>query len=385
VRLDVPVVIGAGPGGLAATRELERRGAGAHVLERSDSVCSSWRAHYDSLQLNSPRLMSSLPGAWIERAAGAWPPRERFVAYVERYAESLRSPIELGTEVRRVERDGEGWRLETSREPVWSRHVVVAAGLHAIPYLPPWPGRARFERELVHAASYRRADPYRGRDVLLVGMGQTGSDLGVDLLRGRVGRLRIAIRTPPIVMRRRMLLTIMSQLTKHWRVPDPVPDALARFAHRVMWSDLESLGLGLGESSAIATSGKGRSGTLAYERGFGFTFDRGLVDALRRGLAELVPAVERFEGPDVVLADGRRVAPDAVIAATGRRTNLPPLVGHLRGVLGPDGRPTVHAADTATGAPGLHFIGYRLPPAQLPDMRRDARAIARAVARTVTA
>ncbi|HEX8743241.1 MAG TPA: NAD(P)/FAD-dependent oxidoreductase [Thermoleophilaceae bacterium] len=379
LRLDEPIVIGAGPGGLAAARALERRGIPARLFERGDRVCMSWRAHYDSLQLNSPRRMSSLPGLRIDRRAGAWPGRDDFIAYVERYAEPLASRIAFGTDVRRIDREDGGWRLETSRGPMWSRHVIVAAGLLAVPFMPSWPGREEFEGQLVHAADYRNAERYRGRDVLLVGMGQTGSDVGIDLVRGGVGRLRVAVRTPPVILRRRAWVTLTNQLAKYMHTPDAMSDTMARLYHRLMWGSLESYGLGA--PGDIATSRKSRSGTLGFNRGVGFTFDRGLVSAIKKRYVEVVAAVERFEGGDVVLVDGRRLRPDVVIAATGRRPNLAPIVGHL-GVLNSDGRPSVHGGRTAHGAPGMYFIGYRLPPAQLPDMTLDAHAIARGVSRS---
>lgn len=108
--------------------------------------------------------------------------------------------------------------------------------------------------------------------------------------------------------------------------------------------------------------------------------DVGLVDLLKRGRVEAVPAVESFEGADVVLADGRRVRPDAVIAATGFRRGLEPLVGHL-GLVGPNGRPTVHGARTDGAAPGLRFIGFTNPlSGNLREIGIDASRIARAVA-----
>jgi len=67
-----PVVIGAGPGGLAASWALKRAGIEPVVLERSSVVCSSWRGHYRALHLNSPRRISSLPGMRMERRLGRW-------------------------------------------------------------------------------------------------------------------------------------------------------------------------------------------------------------------------------------------------------------------------------------------------------------------------
>ena len=84
--------------------------------------------------------------------------------------------------------------------------------------------------------------------------------------------------------------------------------------------------------------------------------DVGIVEAVRRGRVEVVAAVESFDGPEVLLADGSRIDPEAVIAATGFRAGLEGLVGHL-GVLGPRGLPL--ATDDAPALPGLWFLGFR--------------------------
>jgi putative flavoprotein involved in K+ transport len=108
--------------------------------------------------------------------------------------------------------------------------------------------------------------------------------------------------------------------------------------------------------------------------------DVGIVAAVARGDVEVVPAVESFAGPEVVLADGRRLRPDAVVAATGFRPALEGLVGHL-GVLDDDGWPLVHVAAEHPDAPGLHFVGFT--PSLGGALRRigqEARALARHVA-----
>jgi putative flavoprotein involved in K+ transport len=113
--------------------------------------------------------------------------------------------------------------------------------------------------------------------------------------------------------------------------------------------------------------------------------DVGLVDAVKRGDVRVVAGVEGFDGAHVLLADGTRLTPDVVVAATGYRRGLEPLVGHL-GVLRPDGSPGVHGARTAPQAPGLHFLGYTNPiSGMFRELGIDARRIARAVARRRTA
>jgi hypothetical protein len=143
--------------------------------------------------------------------------------------------------------------------------------------------------------------------------------------------------------------------------------------HRLLWGDTSRYGLP-NPTEGLATGLERRS--------HGSTVDRGLVSAIRNGHVNVVPALERFEGRDVVLRGGSIVRPQLVIAATGQRTDLRRLVGDTD-VLQPDERPKVHGGATAPAAPGLYFIGYRLPAGQLLDMRFDAPAIARRIAKVM--
>lgn len=110
--------------------------------------------------------------------------------------------------------------------------------------------------------------------------------------------------------------------------------------------------------------------------------DVGLIEAVRAGRVEPVAAVEAFDGAEVVLADGSRITPDAVVAATGYRRALEGLVGHLDGVLDERGRPRTHGADTPAQAPGLYFTGFTNPiSGMLRELALDAEKIAKAVQR----
>jgi len=108
--------------------------------------------------------------------------------------------------------------------------------------------------------------------------------------------------------------------------------------------------------------------------------DVGLVEAVRSGRVRVVAALERFEDGAAILADGTQFAVDAVIAATGYRTALEPLVGHL-GVLDGRGEPLIHGAQEHPQAPGLHFVGYQVTLGGLfRQVGIQSRQLARAVA-----
>jgi hypothetical protein len=109
--------------------------------------------------------------------------------------------------------------------------------------------------------------------------------------------------------------------------------------------------------------------------------DVGLIDAVKRREVEVVGGLVGFERRDVILAEGERIQPEAVIVATGYRRGLEPLVGHL-GVLGTNGRPVVHGGETHPAAPSLYFTGYTNPiSGMFREMAIDARRIARAIDR----
>lgn len=303
---------------------------------------------------------------------GTWVARDDFIAYVERYAAALDAEIKFGVAVQRIDRDHGRWRLTTSRGPMLAPAVIVATGLNRVPRWPSWPGREQYRRELIHACEYVNADRYRGRDVLVVGPGASGMDIAVELAKRGAARVRVSVRTPPLILRRAKSGPFLSLLLKYLPIPGWLLDPVSLWLHRMLWGDLSRYGLPR-PTEGLATS-------LA-SRGHGLTIDRGLIAAVRQGRIEVVPAVRRFHEASVELIDGTRVDPDAVIAATGQRPGLEGLVGHLPGVLSPLGLPSKHGAKALPHAPDLHFLGFRIPPGQLPDLSIDARAIARRMAR----
>lgn len=368
------IVCGAGAAGLAAAATLGRAGVDAVVLERSGQVAASWRSRYDGLRLNTPGWMSAQPGLRASRRSyGEYPSRDAWVAYLEAYAAHHKIDVRFDTEAKRVDRAGEGWRVTTDNGDLDARFVVVATGFDHDAVLPDWPGRDSFTGELIHSSAYRSPDPFRNRDVLVVGPGTTGSEVAVMLARGGAERVRLACRTPPNLTRRKFLgvpINIPGVPLSH--LPLSVGDAAAGLIQRVLFGDLEPYGLPR-SPLGVASTLRMRHQAPAYDDGF--------VDLLKAGRIEMVAALDGFEGADVILADATRIQPDAVIAATGYRRGLEPLVGHL-GVLDADGIPLVSGGGAHPSAPGLFFNGYRVDlSGQLRLMRPDARAIARAVRR----
>lgn len=374
---DRPVyVIGGGPGGLATAAALRDRGVRAVVLEKADRVGASWRGHYDRLHLHTTRRWSALPGLKMPRRFGRWVGRDDVVRYLEKYTEHHELEVVTGVEVTRIDPapDGSGdWQLTaTGGRVLRARAVVVATGFNHTPRIPEWPGRDTFTGELLHAAEYRNPAPYADKDVLVVGIGNTGAEIAADLAEGGASRVRIAVRTAPHIVRRS---------TAGWpaqatgilvrRLPVWLVDRAGSVMARIAVPDLSAKGLPRPESGLYS---RVREGAIPVQ-------DVGLIDAVKSGTVVPVATVASFEKDAVVLADGTRLTPDTVIAATGYTRALEPLLGHLD-VLDARGRPLVHGARTPKQAPGLYFTGFTNPiSGMLREMALDARKIAKRVAR----
>lgn len=368
-------VIGAGPGGLAVAAALRARGVRAVVVEKSHEVGASWRSHYDRLHLHTTRRLSALPGLAIPRRFGRWVSRDNVVRYLEKYAEFHELELVTGVEVTRIERagDGAGWTLHASGGRVLAAGaVVVATGFNHTPRLPQWPGQESYTGALAHAASYRDPAPYEGQDVLVVGTGNTGAEIAVDLAEGGAARVRLAVRTAPHIVRRS---------TAGWpaqrtgilvrRLPVRLVDRLGALVAKASVPDLSPYGLPRPQTGLYS---RVKEGAIPVQ-------DVGLIEAVRTGKVEPVAAVAAFDVAEVVLADGSRITPDAVVAATGYRRALEGLVGHLD-VLDERGRPLAHGARTPAQAPDLYFTGFTNPiSGMFREMALDAEKIAKAVAR----
>ncbi|HEX9100299.1 MAG TPA: NAD(P)/FAD-dependent oxidoreductase [Candidatus Dormibacteraeota bacterium] len=358
--------MGAGPAGLAVAAEARRHGLTTQILDAAEAVGASWRGHYNRLRLHTTRGLSGLPGVPIPARLGRWIARDDFVAYLEHYARRVGVPIRLGVRVERIDLARGGWSLTTSAGQLEAGQVVVATGHNHTPRLPDWPGRSGFTGELTHSSGYRSPAPYSGRDVLVVGAGNSGAEIAADLVEGGARKVWISIRTPPNIVRRDGPAGIAPQHLGILMRPLPlkIVDPLSLLVQKVVIGDLSKYGIAA-PASGVAT--RVLEGHIPL-------IDVGFLAQLKAGRIEVVPGVTGFDGSEVICGE-RRLTADAVIAATGYSPGLEPMVGHL-GVLDGNGRPRFHAPQCSPQAAGLFFIGYSNPiSGNLREIAHDARAL----------
>lgn len=361
---ELPVlIVGAGPAGLAATRELRTRRIPVRLIERGACAGYSWTQLYDSLRLHTGKHLSGLPGLRFGRDAPLFPTRDDFVAYLERYVRHFALDVETGTEARHAGRDGH-WHVTTGSETIDARALVIATGIIAAPFEPAIAGRETFAGRVLHSVAYRRPDPFLGRRVLVVGVGNSGGEIGSELARAGVDAtiavrsganvvpltiagipiqyLSVYVRKLPRSAQER-IVALVGRISEKRRGPPVLP--------RTALSPLDAIPL------------------------IGFH----LVDEIRAGRITVRPGIERFTRTGVRFADGREEDFDDVILATGFR----PALGPIEHLVRRDARGFALRTDRVRSAdlPDLFFVGHNYDSSGgLQNIARDAPLVARALA-----
>ncbi len=315
VRTPV-IIVGAGPAGLGTAACLARSGIEHVLLEAAPTVASSWRRHYDRLHLHTPKGMSALPFVRYPRAAARYPSRDEVIDYLERYVSAVGLRPSLGepvTAIAGVPQDspdeaGDRWSVQTSRARYLCRDVVLATGLARVPRLPDWPERDQYGGELLHSAAYRSGDPWRGRRVLVIGIGNSGGEIAFDLLE-HGATPAISVRgAVNVIPREAFGIPILAVGALLRALPSWLGDLLGRPIIRLSMGNVEALGLRRLPYGAL---------TQVDRHGRVPLIDSGTIAQIRAGRIAVRPGVERFTADGVRFDDGREEAFDAVVAATG--------------------------------------------------------------------
>lgn len=356
------VVIGAGPAGLAVSACLKRAGVPHVLVERERSVASAWRRHYDRLHLHTSRAFSSLPYHPMPGSYPRYPSRDQVVAYLEEYAREECVTPSLGVEVRSLARTSDHWIAETGDGPLRARAVVLATGVNGEPKIPTWPGIETFTGPVLHSSEYRNGVELAGKDVLVVGFGNSGGEIALDLVE-HGARPAVSIRSPVNVVPRDILgVPVLAIAIPLSRLPARLADLLIWPILKAYYPSYRRLGL------RRASRGPFRQ---IVEDGRIPLLDIGTVREIRRGHIRVLPDVTEVSGSSVRFADGESRSFDAVVFATGYRPSVPPgapeiLPRHAEG--GVDGQ--------MAGAPGLYLCGFHVSPT---GMLREAGIEARRI------
>lgn len=359
------IVVGAGPGGLAVAAMLQSRaGLSVRVLEGADRPGPAWHRHYEGLRLHTARTRSGLPGLPMPAEYPRFPTREQVIAYLDAYARHFSLDIRTGATVERITETGDGaWRAEWTGGSETAGIVVLATGLNSQPAQPDLPG---FAGQMLHSSAYRRPKAFRGQRVLVVGLGNSGGDIAVQLAEQGV-ETALSVRNPVNLVPKTLFGVPVTSLGLLRQILG------AKAADRAA-APLFRRSIGRPEDYGLRQHPKGPMQRLV-EEGRVPLIDPGVLPLIKAGRVAVRPGIERAEEHQIHFADGRTEYFDTVIWATGYKVDLRPILSARSDVLDEEGRPLVVGGPTA--APGLYFVGLRAAPeGQLRRLGIEARAVA---------
>jgi cation diffusion facilitator CzcD-associated flavoprotein CzcO len=360
------IIVGAGPAGLACAVTMRAAGLGVVVVEKADSVGSVWRRHYDRLHLHTDRKHSGLPGMDMPQTYPLYPTRGQLVEYLESYAARFDIRPVFNATASRIRRVGTQWRVELAQGSISAPVVVIATGIADAPYRPSWPGTELYQGSVVHSSEYRNPAPYAGKRVLVVGFGNSGGEIALDLANAGVD-VTLAVRGPVQILPRDLLgFPILAWAILYQRLPARLVDLINAPILRLAIGRIEKLGL--------RRAAKGPR-QMVEEDGRVPLIDVGTLDKIRDGSIRICGGIDRLTPDGVVLADAECKEFDAIILATGFRPDLRQLIADVEGVFDRHGMPLV--TGQTSKAPGLYFCGQiTSPTGQLREIGLEAQRIA---------
>lgn len=183
-RFDT-VVIGGGQAGLAMGYYLKEQGRHFTILDAGERIGDAWRKRWDSLRLFTPAALSSLPGMPFPFPGGYFPTKDEMAGYLEEYARKFDLPVRLGRRVDSLRPEGDGYLVSDGEERYVAEKVVVATGPYHTPHIPGFAEWLDHSITQLHSSAYCKPDRLPEGDVLVVGAGNSGAEISVELAATR--------------------------------------------------------------------------------------------------------------------------------------------------------------------------------------------------------
>ncbi|MFK2826723.1 NAD(P)/FAD-dependent oxidoreductase [Bacillus sp. B190/17] len=186
------VVIGAGQAGLAMGYYLKKLGKSFIILDKNVEVGTEWSKRYDSLVLFTPRMYSTLPGLILKGDPQGFPTKDEIANYLKVYAESFQLPIQLKTEVTRVQKKDSAFYIETNWGEFQAANVIIATGPFQKPRVPDFANVLSPDILQLHSSQYKNPAHLQSGNVLVVGGGNSGAQIAVELSQERETYLSVS-------------------------------------------------------------------------------------------------------------------------------------------------------------------------------------------------
>ncbi|XP_021894924.1 indole-3-pyruvate monooxygenase YUCCA6 [Carica papaya] len=354
-----PVIVGAGPSGLAVAACLKERGVPCEILERSNCIASLWQLKtYDRLRLHLPKQFCELPLMGFPADFPTYPTKQQFIYYLEAYARRFDVRPRFNETVAGAEYDGTVgfWRVRSvggkggEMTEFVCRWLVVATGENAEAVKPKIEGMEEFGGDIRHTSSYKSGDVFRGKRVLVVGCGNSGMEVCLDLCNHSATPwlvVRDSVHVLPREMLGRSTFDLSMWLLK-W-LPMGIVDSLLLILSRLMLGDTSRFGLHRPATGPLHL--KNLSGKTPV-------LDVGTLAKIKSGHIKVCPGIKRLKRRAVEFVNGKIENFDAIILATGYKSNVPSWLKEREMFSEKDGLPRKPFPNGWKGENGLYAVGF---------------------------
>lgn len=342
------VIIGAGPAGLAVAGRMRRRGISFEVLEQGDHLGQRWHDHYERLHLHTVKELSHLPHLPFPEHYPRYVPKNMLIEYFEQYASTFGIKPNFKVKVQHIVKHSKGWIIQTDGGlHFFCENVIVATGVNRVPTYPSWQGMQSYEGQIMHSRHYQKPDDFVGLKVLVIGMGNTGAEIALDLAEQNIS-VDIAVRSPVNIVPRDIggrPTQLTGKMLEY--LPFGIGDALGGLFRNIVIGNLSKYGL---EFSSLSPAAQLR------KTGKTPVIDIGTVDLIKRGRIKIKPAIDHFTSRGITFVDGTSSLYELIILATGYQPVLDELLEDGTELLNDHGVPTNSIGQGKCR--GLYFVGF---------------------------
>ena len=370
LRITNTLIAGAGPAGLASAACLQGAGIDYLLLEKNQEIATPWRNHYDRLHLHTRKNVSALPFKSFAASTPAYPSRYDVVSYLEDYAREKNIQPIYNAEIVSIKKVNDKWITDTNSGTYQSGNMIIATGMNNKPVMANWTGMDSFDGTIIHSSQFKNGQEFAGKDVLVVGAGNSGCEQAICLYE-HGARPALSVRSPVNVLPRDIFGFSVLQVGSLTRMlPSGIADKINAPLIKLMVGDITKIGFKKPVYGPLEQIEKLKKIPI---------LDIGTIKLIKQGHIKVYGGIDRIEGNTFCFENNKQRHFDAIILATGYRSDLEsfldPTYISMNELAKPLTKRTRYRKD------GLYFCGFYLSPnGMLREIGMEAQKIARDIA-----